>query len=99
MTNQAKHKLLADLRKEMPAPGFLSSYLAWMRTENPEGADLLEADLAEIFSDEKGLRVLKLMEKSILNRVEKLGASDSALREINAVRNFVAEIRRYVAHG
>lgn len=83
----------------MPAPGFLQEYLAWMRSENPAGADRLEDDLRTVFTTDEGLRVLKLFEKSTVKRPLSNGAPDSALREINAVRNFILEIERIVAHG
>lgn len=96
---QAKANFRKDMRAEMPVQSMLSGYLAWMRAENAESADQLEADIVETFTSETGLRVLKLMEKSVLLGSVPNGASDSALREMNAVRNFVLEIRRLVTHG
>lgn len=93
-----KDKMRADMRREMPVRSMIEVYLAWMRTEDPEGAAILEADIAETFSTENGLRVLKLLEKSVLLAGVPNGASDGALREVNAVRNFVLEIRRLVAN-
>lgn len=99
MNSRHKDKLVGDMREEMPVHGFLGGYLAWMRAENPRGSDSLEADLIETFSSEEGLRVLKLFEKSVLYRPTPDGSDDRALREANAVRNFVFEIRRIVSHG
>lgn len=94
-----KDKALADMRKEMSVSGPLTGYLAQMRTENPQGADGLEADLIKVFTSDEGLRVLKLFEKSILYRSIPDGSEDRALREANALRNHVLEIRRIVSHG
>ena len=94
-----RNKLRADIQLERPQIGMIGRYLAWMRGENPRGAESLEADLIDIFSSEKGLRVLKLLEKSVLNAPMPDGSSDCALREFNAVRNHVLEIRRIVANG
>lgn len=95
----SRSKMIAQMREEVVDSGFLTAHLARLRKENPEGADLLEADLAEIFSTDKGLRVLKLFEKSILLFAFPPGTDDRALRELNAIQHFVLEIRRYVAHG
>lgn len=90
------NKRLAD---EMPVQSMLGTYLRWMRSENPQGAASLEADLAEVFSTDAGVRVMIMLEKSTLLAGVSNGASDSALREANAVRNFVLEIRRLVSNG
>ena len=92
-------KMQKDLQKELPSNGFLHLYLNMMRNENAEGAEELMADVIDIFSTEEGLRVLKLFEKSVLHTGVPNGSSDGALRELNAVRNFVLEIRNIVAHG
>lgn len=98
----AKKKYL-DRMKQDPAPygskGFVTEYLAEMRKRSPEGAEVLEADIIEIFSSEAGLRVLKLFENSILFRSIPIEESDRALRSHNAVRQFVLELRRIVAHA
>lgn len=94
-----RDRLFADMRREGPTQGYLSAYLTWVRQEQPESAEFLEADLIETFSTEEGLRVLKLFEKSVLSVALPGGADDRALRELNAVRNFVLEIRRIVSHG
>lgn len=79
----------------------LTMHLTQLRAskEGSETADLLEADLIEAFTTESGLRALMLLEKSVLCAGVPNGASESALREMNAVRNFVFDIRRIVAHG
>lgn len=94
----AKDKFLADMRREKSAPGFIGSYLAFVRETDPKAADFLETDLALTFTSENGLRVLKMLEKSVLTMTVPNGSSDCALRELNATRNLVAEIRRIVAH-
>ena len=97
--DKARAAFKADMRKEMPMPGYLAAYLAWMRKEDPKAADMLETDLVTLMSSEIGLRVMKLFEKSVLNFPMPNGADDCALREFSAVRNFVLEIRRIDAHG
>jgi len=99
MSNKAKDKFLGDMRQEMPIQSHLSDYLNWMRGEDANSAEQLHADIIATFTTQEGLRVLKLMEKSVLNSGAPNGSSDSALREANAVRNFVLEIRRLVSHG
>lgn len=99
MNRAVRSKYITEMRAERPVQSYLGAHLAWMRGENPEGAEALEDDLKEVFSSDEGLRVLKLLEKSVLFAGVPNGSSDGALREINAVRNFVLEIRRYVAHG
>tara|TARA_R110000796_G_scaffold15155_3_gene48693 strand:+ start:329 stop:637 length:309 start_codon:yes stop_codon:yes gene_type:complete len=87
---------------ERSSIGSIGRYLAWMRNEGDDGpgaAESLENDIAKVFSTDEGLRVLILMEKAILLSSVPDGADDRALRETNAVRNFVLEIRRYVTHG
>lgn len=95
----SKDRFLQDMQGDRPVQSYLTAHLAWMRAENPEGAEKLSADIAKTFTTEEGLRVMKLMEKSVLFAGVQNGASDSALREINAVRNFVLEIRRIVSNG
>ncbi len=97
--DKARAAMMAELRREAPVLSALGVYLNWVRAEDPKSADSLEADLIETFSGEAGLRVLKLLEKSTLLLGIPNGASDSALREANAVRNFVLEIRRIVANA
>ncbi len=99
MSNKAKAKFLSDMREEGPVQSYLAAHLNWMRDENADGAEQLHADIIETFTTDAGLRVLKLMEKSVLFAGAPNGSSDSALREMNAVRNFVLEIRRLVSHG
>lgn len=98
----AKKRYLDDMKKEMSCHSPLGEYLVHLRSMSAEGgetADFLEADLIETFQTEAGLRVLKLMEKAVLFRGVPNGSSEGALREINAVRNFVMEIRRLVSNG
>lgn len=87
-------------RMQMDPPGnsMLGAYLAEMDRRNPDGADLLRADLAETFNTDEGLRVLILFENAVLKSALPNGSPDSALREANAVRNFVLEIRRIIAN-
>ncbi len=94
-----KAKLLSDMKVERPNTGLITQYLAYMRGENPEGAATLEADMHSTFTTPEGLRVLKMFEKAVLYRSEPLGESNCALRESNAARNLILEIRRIVSHG
>lgn len=87
------------MKREQPAHGPVSGYLNWLRSEDPASAEGLEADIAICFGTDEGLRVLKMLEKAVLHAAQPLGAPDGALRELNAQRNLVLEIRRYVAHG
>lgn len=90
------------MRGERSTGGFISRYLSWMRSEGDEGpaaSDSLADDIARTFSTDEGLRVLILLEKAVLLSSLPDGSDDRALRETNAVRNFVLEIRRYVTHG
>lgn len=98
----ARAKFLREMRQEHKAQSPLGEYLNSLRADGEEGArmaEFLEADLMEVFTSEEGLRILKLFEKAVLFRASPNGANDGALRELNAVRNFVLEIRRYVANG
>lgn len=99
MNNLAKARMMAEMKQEAPVQAHIGTYLNWLRAENAAGADSLEADIVETFTTETGLRVLKLMEKSVLYAGVPNGAPESALREVNAVRNFVLEIRRLVSNG
>ena len=99
MPNNLRSKVMVGMRAESPAQGPITKYLAWMRSENPQGADGLEADIIQTFSTPEGLRVLKLLEKSILKTAEPLGSPVSALLEANAMRILTLEIRRIVSHG
>lgn len=99
MVNKHKANLLNSMKSEMSSSGRIANYLAWMRAENPQGAQSLEDDIAKTFTTDEGLRVLLLFENSILKSELPNGSDDRALREHNAVRNFVLEIRRIVAHG
>ena len=94
-----RNKHTERMKHEMPVKSMIGGYLALMRSENPEGAAGLEADLTEVFTTGAGIRVLYLLEKSVLLAGVPNGSPESALREANAVRNFVLEIRRFVANG
>lgn len=97
-----RDRKIAQMRGERSSPGFIGKYLAWMRSEAEDGpvaADSLEDDISRTFSTDEGLRVLILLEKAALLSSVPDGSDDRALREANAVRNFVLEIRRLVTHG
>lgn len=92
----------AQMKAERSESGFLGQYLAWLRNEGEDGpaaSENLEADIADVFATPEGLRVLILFERAVLLSSVPDGSDDRALRESNAVRNFVFEIRRYAAHG
>lgn len=94
-----KAAMQSDMRAEQHAHSFLGRHLNWLRDQDPAISESLTVDLVECFTTDQGLRVLKLFEKSVLHYAAPDGSSDSALREINAVRNFVLEIRRLVGNG
>lgn len=97
-----KDKYLESMRNEQIALSQLGAHLNFLRGEGEEGAAVAEEltnDIVETFTTPSGLKVLMLLEKSVLFSGAKNGAPDSALREMNAVRNFVLEIRRIVANG
>ncbi|WP_065325801.1 hypothetical protein [Tritonibacter mobilis] len=96
---KAKAQYLKGMSQELPGHSFISKYLNWMQSENPEGAEDLRDALHATFATEEGLKALMLMEKSVLYIGVPDGSPDGALRELNAVRNFVLEIRRYVSNG
>lgn len=90
------------MRGERSSPGFIGRYLAWISGDGEDGpaaSETLQQDIATVFSTDEGLRVLILMEKAVILSSVPDGSDDRALRENNAVRNFVLEIRRYVTHG
>jgi len=95
----ARAAMLNDMRREAPVLSMLDVYLIWLRSEDPAVADALEADVIDIFTSEEGLRVLKLLEKAVIFAGVPNGSADGALREVNAVRNFVLNIRRIVGNG
>ncbi len=100
--NDAGKRFKGEMQQEVFRHSPLDDYLHHMRSAGEEGAEIveaLEADLIETFSTESGLRCLKLFEKAVLLSSQPNGCSDGALRETNAVRNFVLNIRRIVAHG
>lgn len=95
----ARSAMLKDMRREAPVMSMLDVYLNWLRSEDPAVSDALEADLIDIFTSEEGLRVLKMLEKAVIFAGIPNGAAEGALREANAVRNFVLNIRRIVGNG
>lgn len=100
--NPKQEQYLSDMRTPLKPMSPLGNYLLHLKGDSPEGAelaDLLEADLIETFTTESGLRVLRLLEKSILLSSQPNGAPEGALRETNAVRNFVLELRRIVSNA
>lgn len=97
-----KDKYLERMRDEQPAMSQLGAHLNWLRGSSDEGAaaaDELTDAIVKTFTTDQGLKVLMLFEKSVLFAAAPNGSSDGALREMNAVRNFILEIRRYVANG
>jgi hypothetical protein len=94
---------LKSVQKDPVAPlSQIGRYLNEVRSMGQEGAEaaaLIEADLIETFTSETGLRVLIMLEKAVLHVALPPGSSEGALREINAQRNLVLEIRRLVANG
>lgn len=96
---KAKDKLIQKMQREKNPRSELTRYLSYRHSEWPEEADALMTDLVELFSSEKGLRVLLLLTKATVEMSVANGADERALRENNAVRNFVLDIRRIVAHG
>ena len=100
--SEAQARYLEDMRSPVSVLSPLCLYLNALRGDGPEGAkvaDMLEADLIETFTTESGLRTLRLFEKSILLSSQPNGSADSALRETNAVRNFILELRRLVSNA
>lgn len=99
--NQARDKYLRGMQADPIANSPLGAYINHLRTteEGSAAADQLEADLYITFTSESGLRVLRLLEKSVLLSSIPNGSSEGALRENNAVRNFVHEIRRLVSNA
>lgn len=96
---RGRPKAVERLKDEFSHQSMIGGYLAKLGSESPEARDGLMADIYETFTTEQGLRVLMLFEKSTLLSGLPNGSTDSALREANAIRNFVLEIRRFVAHG
>ena len=83
-TVSAKDRYLSQMRDEQISLSRLSMHLNALRGRGQigaEAADQLEADLYETFGSESGLRVMKLMEKSVLHLGLPSSCSDSALRE------------------
>lgn len=98
-----RSKYLKSVQTDPVAPlsqvGHYLNQLRKMGQESAEHAAFLEADLIETFTTESGLRVLLMLEKAVLHVALPPGSPEGALREINAQRNLVLEIRRIVANG
>lgn len=100
--NKVRDRYLEGMKGDRSPTSAIGRYLAYMRSEGDEGAvnaDELSNDLVKTFTTPEGLKVLMMMEKSVLYTGVSDGSPDSALREANAVRNFVLEIRRIVSNG
>lgn len=98
---EAKDRYLAGMRNDRIVLSPLSEYLTHVETVPgaEKTADQLRAIIADTFTSEIGIKALMLFEKAALNAVVPNGGSESALRETNAVRNFVADIRRIVSNA
>ncbi|MFY0633677.1 MAG: hypothetical protein JXQ91_07690 [Vannielia sp.] len=94
-----KREMGQEVFRDSPLDDYLNFVRSNLGEEGPETADALIVDIHDTFTSEAGLRVLKLMEKAVLHAPQPLGSPDSALREMNAIRNFVLNLRRIVAHG
>lgn len=94
---EAAARFLREMQAD-PAKVQVPDLTTYLAGRSPEERDSLMADIAETFTSETGLRVLKLMEKAILIAALPASASESALREHNATKRFVLEIRRIVAN-
>lgn len=97
--SKIRSKFHEDIKQERSPPGKLTSYLAFVAQENPEGAELLRSDLKKVFGTIEGLRVLKAFEKALVTSALPLDASDRALLADNTLRNFSLELRSIVANG
>lgn len=98
----SKKRLLNNLRDTPTVFSPLSDHLNFLKSTGDDGAEsaeILKNDIVETFTSENGLRVLKLLEKSVLLTSLPTNCSDSALREMNGARNLVNDIRRIVAYG
>ena len=98
-----RSKYIKSIQRDPVAPlSLIGRYLNDIRGMGQDGAEMvasLEADLIETFTTETGLRVLVMLEKAVLHVALPPGSSEGALRESNAQRNLVLEIRRIVANG
>lgn len=93
---------LSRMRDEIPGDGPITDYLRVLRAQGDESASSAEEltkIIVRLFQSSDGIKFLILLEKAVLLSGPPNGCSDSALREANAVRNFVTDLRRIVAHG
>lgn len=82
-----------------PTVSPISAYLAQLRVENPDGADKIVAGMIDIFTSENGRKFMNLLDISILQISLNPEVSDRALREHNAHRNLVNDLRRIISNG
>jgi len=98
----SKERYIGGMRGEQAPSSQLSAHLAWIASQGEDGsavASELRNTLVKTFTTDEGVKALMLMEKSVLLAGVPNGSSDGALREMNAVRNFVLDIRRIVSNG
>lgn len=78
----------------------LTAHLNYLRNtdEGAAIADELTATLRKCFATDDGIKSLMLLEKSVLVSCVPNGSSDSALREMNAARNLVLDLRRIASN-
>ena len=80
----------------------LTAHLNYIGSTGDDGADLAEDmrdTVRRLFATDDVLKVLMLLERSVLVSSVPNGAPESALREMNATRNFVLDLRRIASNG
>lgn len=77
----------------------ISLFLAKMAEDQPKEAELLRQDIQQIFGTEQGARVLILLKNAVLMASLPAEASDRALREHNAQKTLINDLRRIVANA
>lgn len=82
-----------------PVHSPLSAHLAHLQAKNPKGAAQIRAIIIDLFTSDNGLKFMNLLDIAVLQISLEPGVSDSALRELNAQRNFVNDLRRIIAYG
>ena len=93
-------RYLKGMTESLPkGSGALSGYIAELSNISPDLSDQALEITHNALTSDNGLKLLKLLENSILLSSPPNGVSDSALREMNAVRNFVLELRRLATNG
>lgn len=100
--NKLRQRMIERMKDELPSDSPLGKYLMHLKKsggDGPAAAEELMGILVDTFTTENGLKTLILFEKAVLLAALPNGSPDGALRENNAVRNFVLEIRRIVANG